>query len=103
MEVLTLYQKFLVYTQFFRRMKFSEAVIMCWLISMSEEESTDDGWFECTVHEIKECINLKPAAQTRVLNTLAKKGLIEVTKKGMPPTRRIRVCCDVVQKFIKRK
>jgi hypothetical protein len=59
------------------------------------EELTPDGYFFNTINDIYQATAINEKAQRAAINNLKKSGLIDVERRGIPPTRFFKIIDDL--------
>ncbi len=64
------------------------ALLIDWQVKKHPDcEKQEDGWFPCSIQELKLSLKLTPGRQTRLLQRLEQKGFIRRKRSGTPPIR----------------
>jgi hypothetical protein len=74
-----------------------EALMVQDLINLASMKTGDEGWFNCTVAYLEKSLAWSADTQKRVLKSLDEKGFIEQQRRGIPPSRYVRVDIDAIE------
>lgn len=74
------------------------ALFLSDLINLGQMKTKgDEEWFECTVKDLRKSLNWDDDTQNKHFRKLQKLELVQITKKGSPPKRQVRIFLDQVE------
>jgi hypothetical protein len=83
-----------------RELNSDEAILLSYLINISDRMANDKGWFYRKMQHIRSEMYISESKQTRIMRSLAKKGCISTKYKGIPARRFIRINSKRIREII---